>query len=55
MEFHENMKIISSEFIGNDYVKDQFREKRPERIELNCKRNGAIEVLLQKWLSASEK
>ena len=40
-----NMKIVSSEFIGNDYVKDQFRAKQPERIEISCNRTAAIELM----------
>ena len=43
-----NMKIVSSEFIGNDYVlvvKDQFRAKQPERIELSRNRTAAIELM----------
>ena len=44
--FSPNMKIVSSEFIFNDNVKDQFRAKQTERIEISCNRTDAIEVLL---------
>ena len=39
-----NMKIVSSEVIGKDYVKDQFRAKQPEQIEISCNRTSAIEL-----------